>query len=1013
MRWSGVTMDLERERRIYQLLQRVLATRPDLRASVIAEFPDLNAEERARLFELTQAAAEEEARDGQTAAAAPAEPGDAQRDGAAPSIDVGTEGAADPDFASAVLRRLAAREGSFGRYSLKGEVARGGQGVVLRVWDEDLRRNLAMKVMLGRGEPAETGKTPPADPRSLGRFLEEAQVTGQLDHPGIVPVHELGLDSQGRVFFTMKLVKGEDLKAVFARVHAGEAEWSQTRALSILLRVCEAMSYAHSKRVIHRDLKPSNIMVGRYGEVFVMDWGLARMLDRKDDKDVRVRPQADSFTSGVNSERRERAASEPDSPLLTMDGDIVGTPAYMSPEQASGHLERMGPASDVYALGAMLYHLLTGRMPYVTPDARVNNYAILSRVQEGPPVGVASLAPKAPVELVAICEKAMARDPGDRYTDMSALADDLRASLENRVVRAYRTGAAAELGKWVRRNRLVATGTVVLLLLAVAVLVFVDDAREQRRVATEATAKVEVEHLARNLADMEAAHSLATEADAHMRAAKLAAERGNWNALIQELDLMTAVDSADPRIHVMKARAFIGLSRVSDASAELKESELTDVQGDVKGERLLLQGYLGMLGWDAKGAPPGLLQKAIDAGLSPADEAFAYALLAGTAERAKVLLTAALKAEPFHFLAWDALIQTEFWQGNVSTSMQTAERMAFIFPEDPAPEITCYGLAAMVGDVDRQEVSLSVLRPMIDAESIAELQKFDGALKKAIECYDPEELAFSYLDSTLFAIRTYSALSYAGLAHPLAIQQLAQPRAPILPFIEKCSGSLSAWLIALSTHCTKVALGIIAHEEFYNPSPSLSFLRAVTLMQDLDFRDKEAVELVLSSLSEAARGELLIPAWRPVAVYMKARLQYQLYLLCNDDASRSAARNALHGLLDDRDTPPLLLAATVQLAADIGDWDLSRTLWHRWREVTPQDADSDLEAVELAMQAGALMPAIEIADRFLRELPVNVEVNRGTGPGADDVVATKMREFRTRALADLGELVDAMRAGPR
>ena len=242
-------MDLDRERRLFELLQRVLAASPERREQAVAELPGLEAAERERLITLGRRA--EDARpDGRKV------PHDSEA-----SVALEGESAADPDFASAVLRRLAQREPASGRYSLKGEVARGGQGVVLRVWDEDLRRNLAMKVMLGRGEAAVSGHTPAPDSRTLGRFLEEAQVTGQIDHPGIVPVHELGLDDQGRVFFTMKLVKGEDLKAVFERVHAGEAEWSQTRALSILLRVCEAMAYAHSKGVIHRDLKPGNIMV--------------------------------------------------------------------------------------------------------------------------------------------------------------------------------------------------------------------------------------------------------------------------------------------------------------------------------------------------------------------------------------------------------------------------------------------------------------------------------------------------------------------------------------------------------------------------------------------------------------------------------------------------------------------------------------------------------------------------------------------------------------------------------
>ncbi len=136
-----------------------------------------------------------------------------------PQISLDGSPEADSDFTSEIVQRLEGRGETYGRYVLKGELARGAQGAILRVWDEDLRRNLAMKVVLGKGEERETGKTPKVDSRTLGRFLEEAQVTGQLDHPGIVPVHELGLTSEGRVYFTMKLVKGRDLRTIFDLVH--------------------------------------------------------------------------------------------------------------------------------------------------------------------------------------------------------------------------------------------------------------------------------------------------------------------------------------------------------------------------------------------------------------------------------------------------------------------------------------------------------------------------------------------------------------------------------------------------------------------------------------------------------------------------------------------------------------------------------------------------------------------------------------------------------------------------
>ncbi len=359
-------------------------------------------------------------------------------------------GAAEGEFVSEVVRRLAGRS-THGRYQLKGEIAKGGMGAVLRIWDEDLRRYLAMKVLPGKAVSSPSPGAPP-DPRSLARFLEEAQVTGQLDHPGIVPVHELGVDSRGRVYFTMKLVKGRTLKEVFELAERGEEGWTKTGVLSVLLKVCEAMAYAHHKGVVHRDLKPGNIMVGRFGEVYVMDWGLAKVLGRTDHKDVRIAPHQ-ALTVELVSERQERAGAAPDSPLMTMDGHVVGTPVYMSPEQALGKVAEIGPHSDVFSLGAMLYHLLTGQAPYMKPGMRLSNYAIWYRVQEGPPEPLHECASDVPAELAAIVEKAMAREPGERYHDTLALAEDLRAYLEHRVVKAYQRGAVAELRKWIERNR--------------------------------------------------------------------------------------------------------------------------------------------------------------------------------------------------------------------------------------------------------------------------------------------------------------------------------------------------------------------------------------------------------------------------------------------------------------------------------------------------------------------------------------------------------------------------------
>ncbi|HEX5054004.1 MAG TPA: serine/threonine-protein kinase [Planctomycetota bacterium] len=332
------------------------------------------------------------------------------------------------------------------RYRGAVAIGRGGMGTVVRVFDPSLERTVAMKLLSGA-----EGQLP--DAHVLGRFLDEAKITGQLQHPGIVSVFEIGLDADRRPYFTMPLIAGRSLQELIGAVHAGDEQWTQLRALNVLVRVCEAVAYAHEHGIVHRDLKPANVMVGDFGETYVVDWGLARVLDRPDRRDIRIRGGDDAPGS-----------AEPASALRTMEGDVIGTPAYMAPEQACGEIDRVGKRSDVYSIGAMLYHLLAGLAPYGTPAGSTTGYATLQRVRSEPPSPLSQVAPAAPAELVAICERAMERDPARRYGSVAELGSDLRAFLENRVVRAHATGPVAELRKWIRRNRATAAASAVALL---------------------------------------------------------------------------------------------------------------------------------------------------------------------------------------------------------------------------------------------------------------------------------------------------------------------------------------------------------------------------------------------------------------------------------------------------------------------------------------------------------------------------------------------------------------------
>ena len=326
--------------------------------------------------------------------------------------------------ALARLRQIAAHSSSRERYTPLELISDGPGGRVLRVWDEDLQREVALKEILLDTTHA-TGTTPRGDEDAdtsetderLARFIDEARITSQLDHPSIVGVHEIAADAAGRVYYTMPLVRGATLAQVIQRLHGGDTTWTLPRAISILVTVCDAVAYAHARGVVHQDLKPENVMVGSFGEAIVTDWGLARVLRTKG-------PQASTR--------------------------VAGTPAYMAPEVSEQGGSILG---DVYALGATLYCILTNRTPHEATVLSGHRRRPLSEVLAESPRSPLELAPDAPRELVAVAERAMSKDPEGRYQDAADLAADLRAWVEGRVVQAFESGPLAELRKWHRRNR--------------------------------------------------------------------------------------------------------------------------------------------------------------------------------------------------------------------------------------------------------------------------------------------------------------------------------------------------------------------------------------------------------------------------------------------------------------------------------------------------------------------------------------------------------------------------------
>ncbi len=339
----------------------------------------------------------------------------------------------DKEDAANTIQELISHSNAESKYIFDRELGRGGMGAVFSTVDQDVRRKVAMKVML---------PSTATSPAHIKRFLEEAQITGQLEHPNIVPVHEVGINEDSNIYFTMKMVRGENLDDVLDKIAQGKADYQQKYSLGVLLqifmKVCDAIGYSHAKGVLHRDLKPENLMVGDFGEVLVMDWGLAKVLGRED----------------INTEGR--ASTDQASAYHTMEGQVMGTPAYMSPEQALGKISELDERSDIFSLGGILYKILTGQAPYRGKNAR--EALEKARKRQMQPPDLRAPERKNPAELVAICMKAMAREQDERYGSAEELKDDIQRYLDGKSVSAKKDSLLLTAKKWVIRNKVASMG---------------------------------------------------------------------------------------------------------------------------------------------------------------------------------------------------------------------------------------------------------------------------------------------------------------------------------------------------------------------------------------------------------------------------------------------------------------------------------------------------------------------------------------------------------------------------
>ena len=315
------------------------------------------------------------------------------------------------------------------RYKIGDIIGSGGNSTVVEAYDRDLKRVVAVKLLKAKYHTIE---------RAVQRFLNEARITAMLQHPGVVPVYEVGLVGENDFFFSMKKVEGVTLRDL---LNAEDSTKKLSSLLDIFYSICETMAFAHEKGITHRDLKPENIMIEKYGSIQIMDWGLAKDADSQEETYLSEGDSANRFDVNESTE-------------VTMNGEISGTPSYMSPEQSLGMMNKLNQRSDIFSLGILLYEIISGYNPF-SKNGSNNFREIFEEIKHTRPdsLEVDFKGRKIRKELSAICMKCLEKLPDDRYSDGRGLYKDLKCFRENRPVSAYRTGWKEEATKWVERKK--------------------------------------------------------------------------------------------------------------------------------------------------------------------------------------------------------------------------------------------------------------------------------------------------------------------------------------------------------------------------------------------------------------------------------------------------------------------------------------------------------------------------------------------------------------------------------
>jgi len=607
--------------------------------------------------------------------------------------------------------------GGMDRFRIVKELARGGLGVVFVAEDKQLRREVALKQI--RADRADVGAF-------RQKFNFEAEVTGQLEHPGIVPIYALGSDNRGRPFYAMRFIQGESLKEGIKTYHENSAKLSKhfdSPELRQLLRrfidICNAIDYAHDQGILHRDLKPGNIMLGRHGETLVVDWGLAKAF----------RDTGNSPNANLSNSEDPGLSSGKGSGEATRDGGFVGTATYAPPEQLRGEHSKLCPASDVYSLGGIMYEILTGRPPIEQSSSIAE---VLQQIETRQRIGIRSIRPGTPPRLAFVCDKALRSELSDRFSKVSELRDAVQCWLDDQAVPGMPESIVEKGARWIRNHKTLTTSGLVSLVSA-AILFAALYISAQRSLATEIRLRKDAEEAK---AEVSTLLDQAKQANCELllTGAQVARSRGQFreaaanmlkvqeqNGLTNEQKMLFAGDlaKAEKQRLAMKAVQEIDPSRLSPSSVANLD---------------LLVGDLQLNTTEAKKGFDRINSAIASQLLNPADKAYAKSLIADSASDCQMHLRECLRLDPLNINAISNLGFTCAVMGEINEAQAQVAYGLTLYPKDIRLTVLSAFITAVGHETPQLPLALSKL------EAIGGLESEIKAIKIAAKIFEMFEL---------------------------------------------------------------------------------------------------------------------------------------------------------------------------------------------------------------------------------------------------------------------------------